>query len=412
MKLRTFLIIAMLLTVTVAPLAVQGAVSGSGPAPWSMFMGDPGHTSRSTEDTSANPGQAVTWIPYWATGNASVVISARGTYFASYGQVLYRLSSDFANKNRYVGNESLVGTPAVGWNDSAYVGSLDMHLYCLDGNATKWWQYNTSAPVWSSPTILDNRTLYVTSAGLMSFTLDGKLNWRVLQNVTSRSSPAVSGNGDIYFGGEDGALYAVDRNGTPLWAFHTSGPIRTSPSIDDAGNIHFGSDDGSVFCLDRNGSMLWKYDTGAPVRSSVGIRGDGASLFLTGKGSLVALDLNGSVDWTVKLDGYNVTRSLAIDSQGICYVGSDTTMYSVQADGKIRWTYRISTGFVGAPALNSNGTVVFGSSTGMYELGQVDQGNEWIVLAAVLVPPLALCAVLIFAARRFLRTKTAETKKD
>lgn len=87
-------------------------------------------------------------------------------------------------------------------------------------------------------------------------------------------------------------------------------------------------------------------------------------------------------------------------------------MYSVQADGKIRWAFRISTGFVGAPAINRNGTVVFGSSTGMYELGQVDQGNEWVVLASVLIPPLVLCAVLIFAARRYRRTKTAETKKE
>jgi outer membrane protein assembly factor BamB len=412
MKLRTFLIIATLLTLTVAPLAVQGAASGSGPAPWPMLMANPGHTGRSAADTSADPGQAVTWIPYWATGNASVVISARGTYFASYGNVVYRLSSDYVNMNRYTGNDSLVGTPAVGWNDSVYVGSLDMHLYCLDGNATKWWQYNTSAPVWSSPTMLGNRTLYITSAGLMSFTLDGKLNWRVLQNVTSRSSPAVSGNGDIYFGGEDGVLYAVDRNGTPLWQYHTSGPIQTSPSIDGVGNIHFGSDDGGVYCLDQSGALLWKFDTGAPVRSSVGIRGDGASMILTGNGSLVALDPNGSLDWTAKLDGYNVTRSLAIDSQGICYVGSDTTLYSVQADGKVRWTYRISTGFVGAPAITSNGTVVFGSTTGIYELGHADQGNEWVVFAAVLVPPLVLCAALILAARRLLRTKTADLKKD
>jgi outer membrane protein assembly factor BamB len=412
MKLRTLLIIVTLLTLTVSSLAVQTAAAEVGSAPWPMFMADPSHTSRSATDTSGDPGQAVTWIPNWATGNASVVISARGTYFASYGLVLYRLNADHAYMNRYVGNESLVGTPAAGWNDSAYVGSLDMHVYCLDGNGTKWWQYNTSAPVWSSPTIVDNRTLFVTSAGLMSFTLDGKLNWRVLQNVTSRSSPAVSSNGNIYFGGENGVLYAVDRNGTLLWEFHTANSIRTSPSVDSAGNIHFGSDDGRIYCLNSSGAMLWSYSTGAPVRSSVGIREDGTSMFVTGNGSLVALDPNGSLDWIVKLEGFNVTRSLAIDSKGTCYVGSDTTMYSVQADGKIRWTYRISTGFVGSPAITRNGTVVFGSSTGMYELGQVDQGNEWIVLAAVLVPPLVLCALLIFAARKLRRDKDVEKKED
>ena len=133
-------------------------------------------------------------------------------------------------------------------------------------------------------------------------------------------------------------------------------------------------------------------------------------MFLSGDGSLIALDPNGSLGWSLKLNGYNVTRSLAIDSSGICYVGSDSTIYSVQKDGVVRWDYRISTGHVGSPAITRNGTVVFGSSTGLFELGQVDEGNEWFVLATVLLPPLALCAVLIFAARRLRRDKAVENK--
>jgi outer membrane protein assembly factor BamB len=412
MKFRTLLIITALLTLTVSSMAGQGACAQAASAPWPMFMADPGHTSRSPLNTSSNPGQAVNWVPIWATGNASVVISARGTYFASSGTVLYRLSAEHVRMNRNVGNDSLVGTPAVGWNDTAYVGSLDMYINCLDGNGTSWWEYNTSAPVWSSPTIVDNSTLYVTSAGLMSFTLDGKLNWRVLNNVTTRSSPAVSADGSIYFGAEDGNLYAVDRNGTTEWEFHTGAAVRTSPSIDDAGNIHFGTDDGSVLCVSPDGRLLWSFSTGTPVRSSVGIRSDGTSMLLTGDGRLVAIDRNGSMEWSLKLDGYNVTRSLALDSRGICYVGSDSTIYSVRTDGTVRWTYRISSGFVGSPAITQNGTVAFGSSTGLFELGQVNEGNEWVVLAGVLVPPLILCAVLILGARRLRRGKAVEKKAE
>ncbi len=412
MKFRTLLIITLLLTLAVSSVAGQGASGQAAVAPWPMFMADPGHTSRSPFNTSTNPGQAVNWVPIWATGNASIVISARGTYFASSGTVLYRLSADHVRMNRNVGNDSLAGTPAVGWNDSAYVGSLDMYINCLDGNGTSWWDYNTSAPVWSSPTIVDNSTLYVTSAGLMSFTLDGRLNWRVLENVTSRSSPAVSVDGIIYFGAEDGTLYAVYPNGTTEWEFHTGAPVRTSPSIDSAGNIHFGTDDGSVLCLSPDGKLLWSFSTGTPVRSSIGIRSDGTSMLLTGDGSLVAIDRNGSMEWSLKLGGYNVTRSLAIDSQGICYVGSDSTIYSVRTDGTVRWTYRISSGLVGSPAITNNGTVAFGSSTGLFELGQVNEGNEWIVLAGVLVPPLVLCTVLILGARRLRRGKSVEKKAE
>jgi outer membrane protein assembly factor BamB len=412
MKLRTLLIVAALLTLSMSSMAVQSASAEKSSVSWPMFMADPSHSSRSTVDTSENPGQAVSWVPYWATGNASMVISARGTYFASIGTILYRLSYEHTVINRYVGNATLVGTPAIGWNDSAYVGSLDMNVYALDGNGTKWWSFNTSAPVRSSPTIVDNSTLFVTSAGLMSFTLDGRLNWRVLQNVTSRSSPAVSSGGTIYFGAEDGALYAISSTGKQLWYFNTSAPVRTSPSIDSDGNVHFGSDDGLVYCVSPDGVVLWSYDTGAPVRSSVGLGSDGTSLFLTGNGSLMAIDANGSVDWSLKLDGYNGTRSLAIDAKGICYVGSDTTMYSVSADGNVRWTYRISTGHVGSPAITRNGTVVFGSTTGLFELGSVDQGNEWVVLIATLAIPLVLCAVIIFAARRLLRTKTVGKEQE
>jgi outer membrane protein assembly factor BamB len=408
MKFRTFLIVTALLTLTASSMVGQSANAETGVAPWPMFMGGPSHTSRSQLDTSGNPGQAVNWIPIWATGNASIVISARGTYFASSGTVLYRLGADHAAMNRYVGNGTLVGTPAVGWNDTAYVGCLDMTIDCLDGNGTRWWEYNTTAPVWSSPTIVDNTTLYVTSAGLMSFTLDGKLNWRVLENVTSRSSPAVSGGGNIYFGAEDGRLYAVASDGTMVWEYQTTAPVRSSPSIDGSGNIHFGNDAGTVYCLSSSGRLLWEFNTSEPVRSSIGLRTDGTSMLLTGDGRLLAIDPNGSLDWSLRLAGFNVTRSLAIDSQGICYVGSDTTMYSVKEDGVVRWTYSISTGSVGSPAITSNGTVAFGSSTGLFELGHVDQGNEWIVLAGVLVPPLVLCAILILGARRLRRGKSGE----
>jgi outer membrane protein assembly factor BamB len=401
MKFRTLLIVVALLTLTVSSMAGQSMAAEA----------DSAHTGLSAVNTAANPGQAVTWIPYWATGNASVVISTHGTYFASTGSVLYRLSVDHIVMNRYVGNGSLMGTPAVGWNDSAYVGSLDKFIYCLDGNGSKWWQFNTSAPVWSSPTIVGNNTLFVTSAGLMSFTLDGHLNWRTLQNVTSRSSPSIADNGNIYFGAEDGKLYALDWTGSLIWTYQTSGPVRTSPSIDSTGNVHFGSDDGNVYCLSNNGTLIWSYPTSYPVRSSVGIRPDGWSMVLTGNGSLIGLDTNGNLGWILKLDGYNVTRSLAIDSQGICYVGSDNTMYSVQADGKVRWTYQISTGVVGSPVITKNGTVAFGSTTGLFELGQVDEGNEWLVLAAVILLPIVLCGVLIFAARR-LRREKIEDKND
>ncbi|MGH9631234.1 MAG: PQQ-binding-like beta-propeller repeat protein, partial [Bryobacteraceae bacterium] len=62
------------------------------------------------------------------------------------------------------------------------------------------------------------------------------------------SSPAVT-DGRIFFGSNDGHLYAIDAaKGTKVWEFDAGAPISASPAI--AGSrIVVGSQDGVIYCF-------------------------------------------------------------------------------------------------------------------------------------------------------------------
>ena len=67
-----------------------------------------------------------------------------------------------------------------------------------------------------------------------------------------KSSPAVAADGTVYFGSDDGRLYAVKHDGTLLWRTRLDGNVRSSPAI---------GFDGIVSSLQVVGCTRW---TGTP----------------------------------------------------------------------------------------------------------------------------------------------------
>jgi outer membrane protein assembly factor BamB len=62
------------------------------------------------------------------------------------------------------------------------------------------------------------------------------------------SSPAVTDT-VIYFGGQDGHFYALDRaTGRKLWDSPTGGKITSSPAVAN-GTIYVGSHDGKLYAF-------------------------------------------------------------------------------------------------------------------------------------------------------------------
>lgn len=86
-------------------------------------------------------------------------------------------------------------------------------------------------------------------------------------------------------GASDGLLRAIDRfTGTVLWAFPTRGNVDSSAALTSDGRIVFGSQDGVIRMLRPDGTLDWEIPTGGRF---LGFTPDGRLAFSTKVGSEV-----------------------------------------------------------------------------------------------------------------------------
>jgi outer membrane protein assembly factor BamB len=92
----------------------------------------------------------------------------------------------------------------------------------------------------------------------------------------------------VYFGGDDGVMYAVDaQNGAKHWTFATGGNIYGAPVVNN-GVVYFGSSDGNFFALRAaDGKFRLHFPTDA-ISSSPVVFGDNV-YFTSDSGSLFGI---------------------------------------------------------------------------------------------------------------------------
>jgi outer membrane protein assembly factor BamB len=89
------------------------------------------------------------------------------------------------------------------------------------------------------------------------------------------SSPAIAQDGTIYIGSGNGALYAVNPNGTLKWKYETGGALTASPAIGSDGTIYIGSMDRQFYAINPDGTLKWIFPTKTNFTSSAAIGADG-----------------------------------------------------------------------------------------------------------------------------------------
>lgn len=177
------------------------------------------------------------------------------------------------------------------------------------------------------------------------------------------SSPVLL-DGVIYFGSNDGNVYAVDADsGRQLWSHATGGPVAATPAV-AGGVVYVGSYDGRFYALDtKSGATRWKFRAGGERRfEGKGLHGlqprtqtiaDDYDLFLSspvvagttvyfgsGDGNVYALDTaSGEPRW--KFTTGDVVHASPALADGTVYVGSwDSFFYAIDAaTGKERWRF-------------------------------------------------------------------------
>jgi len=171
-----------------------------------------------------------------------------------------------------------------------------------------------------------------------------QVKWRFATGDRVVSSPVWS-DGVLFFGSDDGNVYAVDAaSGRQVWQFVTGGPVPSTPAV-AGGVVYINSYDGKFYAIDaKAGRLKWKFRTGGERRfEAKGLNG------FQPKNQTVA-------------DPWDVYLSSPVVANDSVYFGSgDQNVYALNAaNGDLRWKFATGDVVHASPAL-ANGIVYVGS---------------------------------------------------
>jgi outer membrane protein assembly factor BamB len=186
---------------------------------------------------------------------------------------------------------------------------------------------------------------------LYALNADGTERWKHLTQGAVTTTPVVAQN-RIYFGSDDGHLYALSSEGSFAWHYPASGAIgavKAAPALlkDSSGAvqaIYFGSDDGNLYALNPDGSLRWKFATGAFVRTTPAIGPDGTIYFGSGDGNLYALEDQGDRALLRRTfsTGSFIKSSPVVLNETVYFGSSDGHLYALFLDGTKKWQYPLA----------------------------------------------------------------------
>jgi outer membrane protein assembly factor BamB len=285
-------------------------------------------------------------------------------------------------------------SPAVA-GDYVYIGSSDLHLYCLD----KWtgavnWQYTVGGWVESSPAVADGKVYFLSDDGIF-YALNasnGSLIWQ--KDISPQpyypawdwGSPAVH-DGNVFIVSSNGILWSLDANtGTENWQKDIGGvpdsPIAVANGKVYTGTHNFDNLSPTLIAVDEaTGATAWTYDYYIWHNDEIGFVNMSAPAIVDGDGDgdlevyftiynwsygsedqFIALDeASGSELWTQNI-GESSTSTPAYHN-GRLFVGSDDgRLYALNSSsGAVIWTYHTGGEVWSAPTVSGDGRVCFGS---------------------------------------------------
>jgi outer membrane protein assembly factor BamB len=253
--------------------------------------------------------------------------------------------------------------PAIGLDGTIYVAGDK--LYAITPGGSFRWSALSSSPLSpealrNAPVIGEDGTVYFVYHNIPLTALNpdnGSVIWTCSLGVDDHcfASPAIGADGRIYVATQPGLLYAVSKDGQPIWTFDLAsvgftGTFRSSPAIDSEGSIYFGINTGNpssaFFALNSDGTLKWKFepsdlpddvpDTHFDIYSSPAIGSDGVVYFGQEFGRVYALKMSdGALSAMVNTNSGITWSSPAIDRKGVLYI-SDLSgrIYAIQTGSK------------------------------------------------------------------------------
>lgn len=365
---------------------------------WPKYRGDKRNTGRSPYDTSHVDG-GIEWV-HRALGDhimSEPVILSNGTilieegYFSTFSPArLIALNQTGTEEWNFTkANSKITTTPAVGSDRTIYSSIVEdehdkedgeriAHLYALYPNGTKKWSYTLDHPIWSSPAIGDDGTIYFScDEELYAIHPNGTERWNVKLGGDINTTPAIDDNGNLYVGTSGkGELYLIDPKGNKENIYQTEGGGFGTPAISEDGTIYVGSTEGSLFAFESDGRMKWEYrkeeTESTSALSSLAIGNEGTIYFSSHH--LYAINPDGSEKWVHNFTDARVgTNSPLIGGDETIYVGSfGENLYAISPDGEKEWDLTLDNPFwrYFSGSIDKNGTLYITGKGRLYALGE------------------------------------------
>ena len=218
-----------------------------------------------------------------------------------------------------IDTEALYGNPVV-VGKRIFVPTYDKRLYAIDLDGVQVWQ----AP----------------------FKADGALIGGVIFVAEGDDVDGEDPLGTVYFGSDDGNLYALESDaGIQKWFFETNEGIWSTPVIFE-GMLYVTSLDSNLYVLDADtGALQWKFETDAGIAATPVIVESERLVLIGGFDSkLRAIDIDTQQErWSFGADNWFWTTPIVVD--GVVYAGSlDGNVYAIDiATGALAWAQPFET---------------------------------------------------------------------
>jgi outer membrane protein assembly factor BamB len=207
----------------------------------------------------------------WFEGNTGI-LPGGGILAPNDNYIVYRLNRDTGERERaYPANEMIWSLPAVNPETGRiFFGTcfmLNENLFCYDyETGEKLWSAGAMGSVSASPLLTPVGGVPAVVVGCFDGYIrayaqeDGALLWQTGLRDHVYASPAQLSTGELIQTCTDGTVYCLDPAiGEIEWTFDTLEPIRSSPAVDGRDQIYFGNGEGKLFCLNADGSLRWWY---------------------------------------------------------------------------------------------------------------------------------------------------------
>ena len=180
--------------------------------------------------------------------------------------------------------------------------------------------------------------------------------WRFEANSEIFATPAIDGNGSLYFGSQDGTFFAIDgRSGLLKWKKETDyNFLFGSAAVTNSGLVIIGGVNaglGGVIAFSKDGKVAWEHQTSG-IFTNIAVDNRNQVYVAARNKELICLDGDkGTLVWNFIPSGWILDNSPIIDNKGnviICsypdhssvHPRTPAQVYSLNPeDGSLNWTW-------------------------------------------------------------------------